>query len=75
METKVGALIELKDGKKFLVDDIQMVEGKEYLVLYMIEENAFFIAVEKVLDGKIVYEFLGKEEALKIASAIDKNRN
>ena len=75
MVAKIGSMIELESGKKFLVDDIQKVDGEEYLVLYLMEDNAFLIATEKEVDKKVVYEFLGRDEALKVATAIDNNKN
>ena len=74
MLTKRGDILEMSNGDKYLVDDIKIVDNKEYIVLYSLEEGIYFIASEIVESGEPTYHILEKETALQIAKKIDENR-
>ena len=72
MYTKKGMIVKMEDQQTYIVDDVKVVDNKEYIILYSTEKIAFYLATESVVDGQVQYNFIEKEEAVKIAEQIDK---
>ena len=71
MVAKKGDIITMTNGQKFLIDDIKIVDSKEYAVMYSIDDYSFVIGTETIDNGKEIYELLNKADAVKIAEKID----
>jgi hypothetical protein len=71
MVTNKNMVITMGNGTQLLVNDIQVINGVEYIVFYAQAEGIFLIATEEVQDNKVKYNFLNKEESLRIAKEID----
>ena len=72
MYTKKGMIVKMEDQQTYIVDDVKVVDNKEYVILYSTEKIAFYLATESIVDGQVQYNFLEQEEAVKIAEQIDK---
>jgi len=72
MVAKKGSVVRLANGKNYLVDDVKVVNGVEYIVFLDMSDKAFVIGQELMRDNKLAYTFLPHEEAIKVAKEIDK---
>jgi hypothetical protein len=72
MIARKGMIMEMADQQRYLVDDVKTINGKDYVVLFSLEDKAFLIATEEVVNNKPKYNFLSQEEAIKVAEEIDK---
>ena len=71
MMAKKGMIMGIGD-KRLLVDDVQRIQGEDYVVFYSLDEKIFCIAKEVVENDNPRYDFLNYAEAIKIANEIDK---
>ena len=74
MVAKKGLVMKMSQGQTLIVDAVQVVNGVEYVIFFSVEDKVFVLATEEMVDGSPKYNFLGREEAIKVAQEIDKLR-
>jgi len=75
MVAKKGMLMDMGEGRSFLVDDIKKVNGQDYIVFFSMTDKAYLIGQEVIENGRPRYKILNKEESIRIATEIDNLSN